>query len=537
MKEINILLLGETGVGKSTFINAFANYLNYETLEEAERGEPICLIPTRFLITDANYKKQEVTYGQDKNESYERKGQSVTQQCRAYCFKYGETLVRLIDTPGVGDTRGIDQDKINFDNLLSFIAEYEELHLICILLKPDVQRLTASFQYCLKQLLCHLQKNASENMVFLFTNTRATFYRPKNTLDLLEEVLGEIEKRPPNVVIPIAKHTMYCLDNDSFQFLIALRNGITFADDEVEDYSNSWKKSVTECMRMVTYITSGKNGQPLPPHPIQNTLSINETRRLIVALNKPIAKITEGIGKNVKEIENTEREVNQSSGNIANILDRLKNSEYKYEAGFWDFVPIVNIFTLSYKASQALEALARQENLRAQLNDATGGKKIKEDLLRQLRQVREDYERERQMIVKASAKFALFLKNNAIATYNDSYKDYLNEQIEEAKKSDKSEAEVSQAVHNLKKILEDYEREKVILENAIAEGIQEGTDVSLEHINTLIEQLYKLKVTGSEIKKLHEEGKSKQGVEVKREVEHVVEPSRSKRFLKALKFW
>jgi len=33
--ELNILILSETSVGKSTFINAFINYLNFETLNSA----------------------------------------------------------------------------------------------------------------------------------------------------------------------------------------------------------------------------------------------------------------------------------------------------------------------------------------------------------------------------------------------------------------------------------------------------------------------------------------------------------------------
>ncbi|CAG2114696.1 unnamed protein product [Medioppia subpectinata] len=53
--EITIVLLGESGVGKSTFINAFVNYLSFASLDAAN-DQPICLIPPNEARLDVLFK-------------------------------------------------------------------------------------------------------------------------------------------------------------------------------------------------------------------------------------------------------------------------------------------------------------------------------------------------------------------------------------------------------------------------------------------------------------------------------------------------
>ncbi len=46
------------------------------------------------------------------------------------------------------------------------------LNGVCILLKPNVSRLSLQFRYCFKELMVHLHKSALPNILFCFTNTR-----------------------------------------------------------------------------------------------------------------------------------------------------------------------------------------------------------------------------------------------------------------------------------------------------------------------------------------------------------------------------
>lgn len=220
------------------------NYLNFETLDEAENAVTVhSLIPSNFTVTDENFQPRLIRFGKDSNESI-IPGASATQSARSYIFDAG-IRIRLIDTPGIGDTRGIGKDEENFDRLLTVIGELQEIHGICILLKPNNARLTVLFEYCIKQMLSRLQKDASNNIMFLFTNSRSTFYRPGDTVTPLKQILDQIKSKPPHIDIPFNKKNVFCVDNEAFRFLIARRNGIKFDDDEKDNFSKSWTKSAT----------------------------------------------------------------------------------------------------------------------------------------------------------------------------------------------------------------------------------------------------------------------------------------------------
>lgn len=103
-------------------------------------------------------------------------------------------MIRIIDTPGINDTRGQDQDELNFEKILSLIAHVGKLHAICILLKPNESKLSMGFRNCMDNLLVKLHRSATNNILFCFTNTRSTLYRPGDTIAPLQKYLYDIEK-------------------------------------------------------------------------------------------------------------------------------------------------------------------------------------------------------------------------------------------------------------------------------------------------------------------------------------------------------
>jgi GTPase SAR1 family protein len=294
-RQINILLLGPTGVGKSTFINALANYIINDTLEEAEEDEMQVIIPSSFAFTDPEtFDERRIRIGnENEHEQFGEKGESNTQQCRSFVFPIGDRNLRLIDTPGIGDTRGIEQDTKNFQEILNFIAQYEHLNGICILLKPNEERLNVLFRFCINELLRHLHVDAKENLIFVFTNARATFFSPGNTNRLLQGILQK-HREEHNVVVPFSRANTFLFDNEPFRYLALRKNGIRLHDDQTQSYIKSWDHSVKEYTRLMEHLVTR------PLHAVKDTLSLNEAEQLIRKLPRPIAETAKLIEENIQ---------------------------------------------------------------------------------------------------------------------------------------------------------------------------------------------------------------------------------------------
>ncbi|CAF4957416.1 unnamed protein product [Rotaria sp. Silwood1] len=267
--DINILLLGQTGVGKTTFINAFANYLVYNLLNEAMNGKLQEIIPAWFTFLDKDtFEEKTIAIGiSNESENKGRVGESCTRECRSFVFRINNRKLRLIDAPGIDDTEGVLKDEKNFEDILAYI-----------------------------KLLRHLHIHAKENIMFIFTNARATSFQPGPSAPHLRELLQSL-KYQSNTEVLFSKENSFLFDNEAFRFLALCKNGIEFNLEEKKDYSRSWDYSIREFSRLICRIIQ------CDKHATRDTLSFNEAQQLNRKLVRPIGEIVTLIQENLQLAE------------------------------------------------------------------------------------------------------------------------------------------------------------------------------------------------------------------------------------------
>nr|XP_047145613.1 uncharacterized protein LOC105850390 [Hydra vulgaris]XP_047145614.1 uncharacterized protein LOC105850390 [Hydra vulgaris]XP_047145615.1 uncharacterized protein LOC105850390 [Hydra vulgaris] len=160
-----IMMVGMTGAGKSLMLNNMVNYVYGVNFSDNFRF--------KLIWEDEEFAERKASG--DFSMSH---AESMTRWVSSYAlhhkvgFRVPYTLV-LIDTPGFGDTRGINFDESISRSLKEFFSDkvhpIDELSSIGLVIQSSQSRLTAEQIYIFNAVLNIFGKNVTENICMLFT--------------------------------------------------------------------------------------------------------------------------------------------------------------------------------------------------------------------------------------------------------------------------------------------------------------------------------------------------------------------------------
>ncbi|KAL0149138.1 hypothetical protein M9458_055570, partial [Cirrhinus mrigala] len=146
-----ILMVGETGAGKTSIINTMTNYLLGVKFEDEEF----------YQITEEEHNDQ---------------SQSQTSEITVYEVFAEENPISLtvIDTPGYGDTGGYEKDEVISKYLSKLFSDEDGIHeidIVCFVMKASQNRLSDKELYLFHSVLSLFGRDIKNNIVFLLTHS------------------------------------------------------------------------------------------------------------------------------------------------------------------------------------------------------------------------------------------------------------------------------------------------------------------------------------------------------------------------------
>nr|CAH0106896.1 unnamed protein product [Daphnia galeata] len=320
-----ILLMGETGSGKTTWINAMINYVLGVEWDD----------PFRFVLVDEKIKGAS-------------QADSQTQGVTAYEIHYQNGFripfsLIIVDTPGFGDSERTGRDMEITSAVKLFFQDkngIQELDIVGFVVQSSLTSLTKSQEYILKSVSNIFGKDIKENVHFLVT------FADENSSSVLEAIkkaklpcLMDSNELPchqrfNNGSIFQSKHSMNNTQSLQLQWEDRIQNFRSFFEKLSDMPTKSLQKAkvVKTCQEMKkcleTQLNSARNGINV------KLMKMEELRKTveIIALNKDKVDVNEDFDIKVPKVDHTQHEKTKTYSEIRKKYEEVKRKTLDPEA-------------------------------------------------------------------------------------------------------------------------------------------------------------------------------------------------------------
>ena len=172
-KEISLVCIGKTGAGKTTLINTLMNHIMKKDYSEFRVIAITQLIHLQNPMTEEIVSwKYECNLSQYSHKQSDRLGSgssSQTTTANIYEIKLDDFTLKIIDTPGLADTAGIEQDQKNIEAIVKGIREVSQIDGILFVQKSTDMRLDITLKYLISEVQGMLPKGCEDNIFVCLT--------------------------------------------------------------------------------------------------------------------------------------------------------------------------------------------------------------------------------------------------------------------------------------------------------------------------------------------------------------------------------
>ncbi|XP_067118084.1 uncharacterized protein [Osmerus mordax] len=312
-----ILLVGQTGTGKSTMINALVNYVMgvefddevwFEIIQEEKRCQTKSQTSTVTVYETFGFEGHRVPY-------------SLT----------------IIDTPGFGDTEGVQKDEIIVEKLHDLFRSgkgIREIDAVGFLVMASTSRLDDRQRYVFDAVVSLFGKDMKNNIVFLITHFNGS---------LVTNVLQAIE----TANIKCAKNE----NGNPVHFLFNNHQSDIPTEETKETHKLSWRHTMMGMDRLFNFLNKTK------PQKLSMTVNVMTERVRLKACIGNLKERVELIDLKQTDIQQRENVFNKHKEEMERVealfhekkttleeynqaIQRNQNFEYEVDEPYKDKVPI-----------------------------------------------------------------------------------------------------------------------------------------------------------------------------------------------------